>query len=257
ATETDDRVQRGLALLALRHGDLPAAWRLFHELTRNDRFFDQPVGQVARLEAAQFLQQAMPEAPHVDGSLDPKSPEAEAQRAALAEYLRAQAGPDPGASQTSVEPEGSTVLGLELRSCRSGEAFLRWTDQDTLWVGRTSPVVVALAPGTTERLQAAADAMGAAMGKKYLTGEAGCDLEGFHWRPDGAKRSSRYLVTKGPKPVPGLRPAPLQAMAQALLLTLPSGPQLEPQLDHLRERIAGLLTDIGGALDAESGPAAR
>jgi hypothetical protein len=240
--ETEGVARRALARRAFEAGQGPALWELFHELDRTDYFFDQPVGLIARLEASRFLKTLLPEGPEFDAQASVDSPDAQTQRAAWSEYLKRIAGPEPQASPGAKPPAGEPILGLELRSCRRGEFFLRWTDADQLWVGRGRPHCIDLEPGTHLALLVAAQGAAAAMGDQHLTGQPGCDQESFHLRLPGSKRSSVYLITKGPEPVKDLRPFSLNPLLRELMKTL--------AVDELPKGMArdlqDALIDLGG-----------
>lgn len=242
--ETEGIARRALACSAFRLGHKESLWVLYSELSRSDYFFDQPVGLVARLEAAKFLRAFFPEGPEFDAQAKVDTPQAVAQRKAWHEHIEAIAGPkpEPATDVGSVAPSGTPLLGLELRSCRSGEFFIRWTDQDQVWIGRGRPRCFTLKPGTHKSLITAAQGAAAAMGDRKLTGQPGCDQESFHMRLPGSKRSSVYLITKGPAPVPNLRPFQLDPLLRELMATLKD--QDIPQ--ELVGELVDALVDLGG-----------
>ena len=262
--ETDDRVRRALAKFAFEAGDRAAAWYLFDDLHGVEAFFDQPIGKVGRIEAVQALRTLMPDSPVVDPALDPSGEEATAQRSALEKHLTEQIGPreaDPmvaGRRLESPERKGKPVLGMELRSCRTGEHFLRWTDADQLWVGRTEPAVFDLPKGTVQRLLVVARGTSEQMGKQYLTGAVGCDLETHYLPVEGKAKPRRFLVTKGPAPILELRPKPLNTWAKACLETLPIARSsttqplpLDTRRHAVRSRVDSSLFSVGGDYSPE------
>lgn len=244
--ETDDRVLRALADTAIELGDTSAAWVLLDQLAADESFFDQPMGHVARLDATRLLRLRFPAAPIFNPNLDPNSDEARAARAEQIQFYQALLGERPQ-GKTTRKPahgrSGEVLFGVELRSCRAGEHFLRWTDQDQLWIGRLDPAVVRLPEGTVARLLAAASTAGEAMGKQYLTGQVGCDLETYYLPVEGKDKPQRFLVTKGPKPVEGLRPEALNRWIEAWLPSLPA-----PSGEASDERLVAPLQDAGRAL---------
>ncbi|MEZ6005567.1 MAG: hypothetical protein R3F33_15460 [Planctomycetota bacterium] len=238
-TETDARAGRAMAAFLLDHEQAEGAWYLWRELVREDRFFDQPVGLTARADAAQKLAAHWS---HLDAGIlagEPRGEAATNARRELGQRLTETFGPEPKISESKPAPAGEPVLGLELRSCRLGEVFLRWTDAEQLWIGRDTVQVIALPEGTLASLRAAAQGTIEAMGKDYLTGEAGCDLMGLSIQVPGEKRPKRYLVTKGPRFVQGLTP---KAMERLLIQSLGS----LPEEGGLRPTVSSLLAEFGG-----------
>ncbi|MEM7515748.1 MAG: hypothetical protein AAF368_02335, partial [Planctomycetota bacterium] len=143
------------------------------------------------------------------------------------------------------------VLGIELRSCRRGEIFLRWDERDLLWVGLGHPERIELPSGTTAALHAQAAELLQKLEGRFF-GEPGCDMEQVHFlakasEEEGARppRPKAFRVNKGPDAVEGLRPQALTALAKLMLASLPAG----VEEDDLRARTRLALEAIGGALD--------
>ncbi|MCP5024229.1 MAG: hypothetical protein GY930_20970 [bacterium] len=241
--ETEGGARRALARRAYEAGQASSLWILYGELGRDDRFFDQPVGLIARLEASRFLKALLPEGPAFDAQAAVDSEAALAGRAAWLAYLKPIAGPQLTEPVPTVIPRGTAILGLELRSCRRGEFFLRWTDGDQLWLGRGNPVCFDLQPGSHKALIAQAQGTLAALGGKHLTGQPGCDQESYHFQLPGSKRPSVYLITKGPRPVPELRPLPLNGLLADLVASLSKSKLPESISSELVEA----LKDLGGS----------
>ena len=253
AKETEGVARRALARRAYELGHTRSLWLLYAELGRADYFFDQPVGLVARLEAAKFLKALLPEGPKFDAQAPVESDAALAQRQAWHALILAIAGPEPKRIVGPVAPVGTPILGLELRSCRRGEFFLRWTDQDQLWIGRGRPWAFDLKPGTHASLMIAAQGAAMAMGDRKLTGQPGCDQESFHMRFPGSKRSSVYMITKGPAPVPDLRPYALDPLLREMMGTL----QVQGLPEGLASELAEALVDLGGDYRRDRGKKAE
>ena len=146
------------------------------------------------------------------------------------------------------------ILGLELLSCRKGELHLTWTADDRLLVGRGRPFEVALPAGSSARLLAAVKRHLGKVTEGEIHGVPGCDSERYRFAVEGAPRPAQVHVLKGPEPVPGLRPTPLNAVARELLATLPPGGD-DPRVADLRRRALETLLAIGGELDVPSGSA--
>lgn len=247
--DPDDRVRRRAAVLADRFGYPAALLLLVEDLRRDDHFFQNPTGRKARYESARILKELLGEDA---GYVPAHAPTTESNAAAitrLEELVREHAGGAsmelPAVARAS-GPTPGNVLGLELRSCRRGEFFLRWNEDDGLLVGTGKPARVQLPPGTTRRLQDLAKATAETLDRRTW-GEAGCDLERFHLaQPDG--RVQPFQISKGPDAVEGLRPEGLTALARAMLETLPEGGE-DARLEDLRARVREALAVLGGAVE--------
>ncbi|MBK9383693.1 MAG: HEAT repeat domain-containing protein [Planctomycetes bacterium] len=251
--DEDDRVRRRAAALLCDWGDRTALAWLLEDLARGDAFFDRTTGQMARYEAWTFLKQRL-EGTSRSLAFQPQWPPSDAQaveaRGALAQALFS-AAKSPAIPQLAraAQPAIDEVLGLELRSCRKGEFFLRWNARDELWVGLGNAARLPLAPGTSEKLFAAADAAFRKLGAERFFGEPGCDLEDYLWRPPGAARAEVFRLSKGPQAVPGLRPAALQELARLLVASLPAETDAsDPRTTELARRVREALIALGGEL---------
>lgn len=242
-SDEDDRVRRAAAEQLVAWGRPDALWWLVEEYRRSDSFFDRPTGEQARFAAAKGLARLF----GTDLALHPERPgEAAGELSHLAELVRARAGERPEIAEIARagEPLEGERLGLELRSCRRGEFFLRWTEDDELWVGQGRPVRVRLAPGTVAGLIAAAEEAARVTPRRFF-GAPGCDLEQLHLlQPGGELRT--WIVSKGPEPIDGLRPAALSELFARLLAGVPDEPHADPRLDRLRSRCRAALLSIGG-----------
>ncbi|MCB9913535.1 MAG: HEAT repeat domain-containing protein [Planctomycetes bacterium] len=249
--DQEGAVRRAAAALLVDWGEPGALRWLVEELRREDAYFRVPLGAQARFDAHKRLTELLGD----DFGFRPgESPATPANAAALAR-LEAAARERAGDAWPSELPPiaraagASTgdVLGLELRSCRAGEFYLRWNDADEVHVGTGNAAVVTLAPGTVERLRAGIERRVAELGDTRFWGEAGCDLEQYRCvGADGELRT--WLLSKGQASEGDLRPAPLDAVAELLLLTLPDEASADPRLDRLRSRARAALSVLGGAL---------
>ena len=242
-SDEDDRVRRAAAEQLVAWGRPSALWWLVEEYRRSDSFFDRPTGEQARFAAAKGLSRLI----GGDLALHPERPQdAATELGHLAELVRARAGERPEIAEIARagEPLAGERLGLELRSCRRGEFFLRWTRSDELLVGQGRPVRVALAPGTVDGLAEAAEEAARATPERFF-GAPGCDLEQLHLvDASGALRT--WIVSKGPEPIEGLRPASLGELFGRLLASVPDEAHSDPRLDRLRSRCRAALLAIGG-----------
>ena len=233
-------MRRTAAIQLDRWGERGALAWLLEDLRRTDRYFDQEPGKLARFEAVRELGRILR---GVSGYRPDRDPASEENVAALKELerqcreLAGDAWPEelPRVARAGPGSEGA-VFGLELRSCYVGELYLAWTADDVLLVGTGNPERVALAAGTTERLQQRFRAAVDQVEPSY--GSPGCDLEVFRLRD--RERVRAVYLSKGPKPVPGLRPDVLAELAQELLTTIPD--------EELRGRAREALEKIGGSL---------
>ena len=247
--DPDERVRRAAAGTLYAWGDGSAAFWLLEDLRREDHFFQLPTGERARFASAKLLEQALGDLDGFDPALDPDELDARlAWRRLEKRLLVANGGgrPDLPEIARAGTQEVRAVFGLELRSCRHGDIYLRWTKDDVLYVGTGRPVRLALVPGTVETLLGGISDRVERLGDDRFWGESGCDTEQLHWRPPGADRTKILLVSKGAQPVPNLRPKELSDVARALLASLPDAPHDDPRASRLRTRVADALTAIGG-----------
>ena len=245
--DEDERVRRAAAVALVRAGDRRPLWLLFEELARVDQWFERRSGQAARILAARALESLGVELHGLDPLEEPDASSAVAARSAIEADLTAMLGPRPELlPQQRAGRTAPARIGLELRSCREGELWLRWGADDQLIVGQGNPAVVPLPPGTTARLEDLLTAGLAAAGPRRMYGTPGCDLEQLLVR--GAS-SETLLLVKGPEPVAGLRPEALQPAWRALVESLPTAsPEApaDPRLIELRERALRILASLGG-----------
>ena len=257
--DEDDRVRRSAADLLVQWGQPSALWWLYEELLREDHFFDRPTGEQARYQAWNLLSPRLgkiADAEPYDPGRAPSGPESVASlQAVRTRLLELKAGERPILPpQARAAGEVPTeLLGMELRSCRKGEMFLRWTANDLLLVGQGNPARVVLPEGTVQALlDATADAR-AGLSDKRLFGSPGCDMEQFHVRSVRTLSATQWIVSCGPEPVPDLRPPGLNSLGRALLAAIPKIPASEaaadPRLVQLRLRARAVLQAIGGPLD--------
>lgn len=248
-SDPDDRVRRVAAATLDRFGHRWALLWLVEELRRDDRFFQQRTGMTARYDAARLLAERLGEDLGLRAGAAPDDPAAREALERLERRVRELAGGElpelpPIARATTLV--GDPLLGLEVRSCRAGEHFLRWTAQDELWVGTGNATRIPLPPGTGARLARAAAALTDELGPRGAWGELGCDLEQLHLALEGG-RPGTLRVSKGPDPEPDLRPAPLGSFFALLVDSIPSEASA-PGAPHLRRAVSAALGAVGGPL---------
>ncbi|MEM8713242.1 MAG: hypothetical protein AAGG01_20040, partial [Planctomycetota bacterium] len=251
-----------LASLGHRHALL---W-FVEDLKRDDTFFGMPMGKSARYAAMNALMDL-----EIDlGSYNPELPPTSAMNrdgiTALEKRLRTDAakaetklpkkergllidGPAPIAQ--AAPDVNDAVLGLQLKSCRRGDFFLRWTSGDVLVIGFGNPARIQLRTGATAALVAAAKKAQAPLGDQVFWGRPGCDLEGYYLpRADETLPSPlNLIIAKNEEPIDGLRPAALNDFGAALLASIPPSEELEskdPRTVELAERVREALRSVGG-----------
>ena len=253
------RVRRRAAAWLADRGERDALWWLYEELLRDDRYFAVPAGRAARFEAWKLLRERIEVdegAASASGTAFQagKGPVANADALAdLARRVRVVAGERPELPPVARAASAPTDdrLGLELRSCRRGELFLRWTADDRLLVGLGNAAELPLPEGTVAKLTEVVDGLLEPLADERTFGIPGCDLERFHLRTERDGRSKTWLCSKGPEALAGLRPAPLERVLGPLLASIPetygSEGELDPRLADLRQRVVEGLTAVGGA----------
>ena len=246
--DSNDLVRRTAARVLHGWGDDCALFWLIEDLRRDDRYFNLPNGRTARYESLRILKEVFGGDQGYNARNAPNEPsnvEAIERFNDLALQKCGKRPELPIVARASAPTEGD-VLGLELRSCRRGEFFLRWNAEDVLYVGTGNPARVELPKGSVARLMQKAQALFESLDGRFW-GEPGCDLEQFHFRPLGEKRTRSYRVNKGPDAVDGLRPAALSELATLFCETLPADGD-DPRLASLAERVREALSVLGGPI---------
>lgn len=248
--DQNDRVRRAAAALLDRWGEPWALAWLVEDLRRGDRFFGMPLGEQARFDAIRVLAERLGSDHGYRAELGPDDPGNRRAIEELAEVVKRRAKGVtvelPDLARAVGEWEGD-VLGLELRSCRRGEYYLRWNEKDLLYVGTGNAVAIELEKGTVARLRRLVRERAAVLGDERYWGAPGCDLEQLHVIDEKGEDQS-FLVSKGPDPVSDLRPGPLDEVVRLLLETLPDEPAEDPRVSALRTHVVEALQAIGGEL---------
>jgi hypothetical protein len=166
--------------------------------------------------------------------------------AALTAALKARAGDEwPAELPTIARAGGPTpelVLGIELRSCRRGEAWLGLTGDDGLLIGQQQQQRLSLPAGASKRLVAAAENAQKLLSSEVF-GRPGCDLERYRFGVNDGPAAREWHVLKDPDPADDLRPEAIDAFARALLAEL-AGAGSEGMA--LMGELSGLFASIGG-----------
>jgi hypothetical protein len=248
--DPSDQVRRQAAVALAGWGERATLLWLWEDLRRTDRFFLLPTGEKARYDSFRELQQVLGEDFGYQPAREPDDPQngaaLESMRAAIVAPVDAGNVPALPAIAAAGEEIGGNVLGLEIRSCREGEFFLRWNRDDTLLVGLGRPARVDLPEGSVDRLRTLADGSFAALEGKRFAGTPGCDLEQVHFLPGDERSYLTFQLGKGPEAGAG-RPELLAPLVSALVATLPTEGD-DPRLDALRRRVTEALAAVGGPL---------
>lgn len=269
--ENDVVRRRAAVLLDARGHGRALAW-IVEELERVDTFFDRPTGLTARYDAMNMLMERgvdlgdyVPELPSSAPAGRRSNAEALARiRADVANRTELMDARLPKALRDLVPAElpaiaragaqvGGALLGLELKSCRKGEFYLRWTEDDQLVVGYGNPARIPLPEGTTARLVALSKEAQTKVGAKVYWGRPGCDVESYRMpRATGpADLPQQLIVSKDERPAAGLRPAALSELGAALAASIPKDSALtaaDVRTRELARRVRDCFASIGGAI---------
>ncbi len=264
--DDNDVVRRRAAVLLDGRGHSRALLWLLEDLQRTDTYFDLPTGEAARYAAVNALQALDIDLAGFEAFLPPTTEPNQQALAKLRQRLLARASASesrlpeaarglvpravPAIAQLGGPVEGAR-LGLLLKSCRRGDYYLRWTDDDQLIIGYGNPARVQLPEGTTRRLMAVADAAQEANPGKVYWGRPGCDMESFRMprvgQPDA--RLQQLILSKDERPAPDLRPRALSTLGAAMAASIPTGDALDasdPRTRDLARRVRGAFASIGG-----------
>lgn len=269
--DENDVVRRRAAVLLDGRGHSRALLWLLEDLQRTDTYFDLPTGEAARYAAVNALQSLDIDLAGFEAFVPPAAEPNQVALAKLRERLLARASaaeaklPEaarelvprsvPAIARVGGPVEGAR-LGLLLKSCRRGDYYLRWTDDDQLIIGYGNPARVQLPEGTTARLMAVADAAQEANPGKVYWGRPGCDMESFRMPRVGEPADARLqqlILSKDERPAPDLRPAGLSALGAAMAASIPGDDALDstdPRTRSLARRVRGAFASIGGPVEA-------
>jgi len=269
--DDNDVVRRRAAVLLDGRGHSRALLWLLEDLQRTDTYFDLPTGEAARYAAVNALQSLDIDLAGFEAFVPPTAEPNQLALAKLRERLLARASaaeaklPEaarqlvprsvPAIARVGGPVEGAR-LGLLLKSCRRGDYYLRWTDDDQLIIGYGNPARVQLPEGTTARLMAVADAAQEANPGKVYWGRPGCDMESFRMPRVGEPADARLqqlILSKDERPAPDLRPAALSTLGAAMAASIPGEQALDasdPRTRDLARRLRGAFASIGGPVEA-------
>jgi HEAT repeat protein len=249
--DPDHLVRQQVAVALIENGHPEGLWWIFEELLRTDNFFDQPTGRQARISAGRLLMKHVDDMAGYNGSRPPDHEKNVKALETLRGKIKALAGerPELAAVASASGPIAGERLGIEVRSCREGEYFLRWTDNDQLLIGQGNPLSVKLPEGTTTALMTTARQTHENKGDRGFWGEPGCDLEQVHVVLGDGQRPETLIVAKGPEPVKDLRPAFMDPLVLQLVRSLPDTPSLDPRMHKLQTRVRAALNAVGDSFE--------
>ena len=163
----------------VRANDPRGVGTLFTALSCTRRWFDVDYGELARRRAFTGLGDF-----GVGTGFDPASPPLLMQRARDAISLRLKARWNEGWAEAppSVGEPTQILYGLEVRSCRRGDAFVRITSDGTLVLGNYDLETVKLEPNVFEQIRRDLESLRVTPDSPYF-GLGGCDFE-RHYLPD-------------------------------------------------------------------------
>ncbi len=224
----------------LRCGDRSGLWTLAHALAAERRFFAIDFGELARRRAWLTLQPLVGNDTGYDPGLAPRRQESalEAVGARVGALVGTESRPTSRASDSQADAE-AVLFGLEVRSCRRGDIFLRVTAKGELVVGNydlrhypIDPARFAALRVTLTPPKALDEEHEARPGQEVWLGRAGCDFE-RHYFPD---ERGLIRVTVG---LDG-RPKSLQAVIDGLsdLLETVAGAEEAAKFDSTTEPFA-------------------
>lgn len=209
------RTAGAIALLELDNAaGLPEA---VHALGRTDRFLDDPWGERWSRRAAKALV-GYANRQGVEGDFGLRE-DPEQARAALASWARVASGAKID-SATAPEQAIDAAGGLEIRSCRNGDLFCRWSEDGQLLFGLEGGSLLRLDGDTWEELRAGLE------GGRGRDGRVICDFLRIQ-HPDEYDR----------KVAPGALPAGMHRWLEALADALEAG-RNEQEAAALRGRLA-------------------
>ncbi len=247
--DPDDRVRRNAAKVLTNWGEPCAVTWLVEELKRDDSWFGRETGKLARYQSLKILENELATGRRTFGfeaELPWNAPD-NALAATEIEAFLLDLCPDPPPLPLVARATGfleGNVLGLEIRSCRKGEFFLRWNEKDLFSVGRGNPTRFELPEGTVARLMHEASRVLSTLEDRKVWGEPGCDSEQLFYWPRSVDRASVYRISKGQAIVEGLRPPALGHLFSLMAATVP---------ESGTGRLVGLASQVRAALQAVGG----
>ncbi len=266
-SDESDFVRREAALQLHARGHGSALLWVLEDLKRDDSFFGNQFGRMARWEAMKALASRKIDLGEYNPDLPPNTPLnrkglaaletrlrkiADEANAQLPEKERALLAAGPAPIAQAAPPIQNAVIGLQLKSCRRGDYHLRWTTDDVLIVGFGNPARIQLPKGTTAALVAAGHTAQAPLGDKVFWGRAGCDMEGYFMpRAKQGNGPLQLILAKNEEPSVDLRPGPLTTFGAALATSIPSDEalsQADPRTRQLAARVRAAFASIGGGI---------
>ena len=267
--DESDVVRRNAALHLDARGQGRALLWLYEDLKRTDTFLGVPTGEAARYATMYAMDERTIEVGKYNAA-NPESDESVEALASLEKRLLARAAemesklPEaqralvprsvPSIARAGAPVEGA-VLGVQLRSCRRGDFYLRWTDDDVLIVGFGNPARIPLAEGSTKRLLALAERTQEATSGQFYWGRPGCDMEMFSMPRKGQpdEEPLQLILSKDEQPTENLRPRSMTELGAAMAASIPTNDALDqsdPRTRALAARVRSAFASIGGPVVA-------
>ncbi|MFT7486575.1 MAG: hypothetical protein ACI9F9_002430 [Candidatus Paceibacteria bacterium] len=245
--DPDARVRRAICLQLDAWGDHGYLLWLVEDLKRSDAYFRLPLGEQARFASIRALRKIFGKDDGYRAEAAPTEPEnALAIQKLQAAVLARTEGEAPRLPELVLAGQSTPgdVLGLELRSCRVGEFFLRWNENDILYLGTGRARAIQLKAGAVARLQGELRTALQAIDETRYWGAAGCDIEQLRL-VNAAGSVDTFLVSKGQAAVRDLRPRPLDAAVRLLVDSIPAGATAFGG-HSLRAEVSRALESLGG-----------
>jgi HEAT repeat protein len=219
-------VRAGAAEALRARGDASGTGRMVKDLALTRRFFDLDFGEIARRRAWAFVVAAAGDKILATG-YDPGAPAIARDAALPAVHDALGIRADDPASRQAADAE-DVIFGLEVRSCRRGDAFIRLTAGGEIVAGQYDLRRAKVAAATWEEMRKALEAV-RTVPPLPLYGRPGCDFERYYLLDEEGLRK----ITVGPEG----RPPAARRLSALILEALGAGFGSDAAAEHL-ERIA-------------------
>jgi len=180
--DEDPRVRVWIALTLVEEGDLRGLPELVEALGRDDKFLGDPWGLRGAMRALGALKKIAGKEFGYDITVSPQ------QNAAAIAAFRSLAKEKLGKRYRPAKPalvdKTPYSGGVEVRSCRNGDLFIRWTPDGTLVLGLEPLQRVKLQDASWQDLRAVLPAGGDAVHGKVVCDylRVMCENPGIHWK---------------------------------------------------------------------------
>ena len=178
----DPRVRQRIALTLVEEGDLRGLPELIEALNKNDKFLGDPWG----LRGARLALRALKKVAGKDFGYDLSTTPAQNAAAidAFRSFAKGKLGDRWQPAKPAVVDNTKYIGGVEVRSCRNGDLFLRWTENGTLVLGLEPEQRIKLPDTPWTTLKAALPNGGDAIHGKVVCDylRVMCENPGIHWK---------------------------------------------------------------------------